>query len=173
MWNKLKSRTSVTWGIHTSASLDIFVKDYLKKIGKDGPSLSLFVERSVLEWIKRESVRLENEALHDDALGLAARLDERRRKERGTRTIRWCILVSVEADAAMRKFLRRYKARHGALVRVIENAVMQAILADDARDGAQAEDLTAHLRHPMPVSGAIVKFGRKPEGNSSVITAPV
>lgn len=143
MWKKLKSKTCVNWGLNTTPDLDQAVKRYIRADASKRVSLSIFVERSVMDFINRESARLGAQCISEDRLLLSDRLGTRKRKEGHRRTIRWCILVSVESDTKIRKFLRTYKARHGAMVRLVEDAVIEAMLAVGEPDEIQTVDINA------------------------------
>lgn len=162
MWKKLKSRTCVNWGIFTMPDMDRAVKRYLRTDVAKKASLSVFVENAVMDYIDRETERMREECIKRDRLCLSDNLSVRKEREGHRRTIRWCILVSVESDAKIRKFLRTYKARKGAMVRLIEDAVLEAML----RDAKASEDGSSDTSADMIAIAAAAMWG-SPSGSGA------
>jgi hypothetical protein len=167
MWSNLKTRQCAFYQVYVTTNRDSDVKAFLKANKNEYSSRSNMVQAAVLQKLGRDKPLLSrNPAI--DPLRLAQCLSERRVDEKriARRVVRWCLVLDVAVDIQVRAFLREYGARHGALCRYIDDAILELIDPTKRRNTAAKEKVPRDAIHtlsemPLPPlrTAAINDFG--------------
>lgn len=163
MWNNLKSRKSAFYQVYVTCDRNKDVGIFLKANKAKYGSRSRMVQQALLQKLERDRPLLSrNRAI--DPLHLAQGLADRRVSEKriARRSVRWCLMLDNAVDIQVRDFLNQYGARHGALCRYIDDAVIELIDPSKRRRTAalHSDPIRIPKNMPMPLqTPAFNNFG--------------